>query len=165
MDEAGAVDSIYFDFTKAFDTVPHAHLISKLHMYNISPIVIDWVKAFLTTRTQQVRVASNCSRPREVCSGVPQGSVLQPILFVLYINDLPDGLNSDCYMFADDTKLFREDTSATDCQLPQTDIGLMDKWSEAWYLHFNSNKCSVLPVGSRNIDRYHYNLGGSNYFY
>ncbi len=161
MDKDGAVDSIYFDFAKAFDTVPHAHLISKLHMYNISPIVIDWVKAFLADRTQQVTVFSNCSRPRKVCSGVPQGSVLGPILFVMYINDLPDGLHSNCYMFADDTKLFREVTSPTDCQLLQNDIGLIDKWSKAWHLSFNPSKCSVFPVGRRNIDRYHYNLGAT----
>ena len=79
LNEGGAVDSIYFDFTKAFDTVPHAHLISKLYMYNISPIVIDWVKAFLTDRNQQVRVSSNCSRPRKVWCSTGQCSRAYPL--------------------------------------------------------------------------------------
>ena len=96
LDNGGSLDAIYFDFMKAFDTVSHKRLIGKLESYGISEDVIEWVKSFLTDRRSSQRVRVN-----DCCSDF-QDSVLGPMLFVIYINDLPDKLESDCYMFADD---------------------------------------------------------------
>ena len=112
-----SVDSIYLDFQKAFDTVPHRRLSVKLKAYGIKGALLKWIESFLGMRKQQVSVNGCLSSEKSVISGVPQGSVLGPLLFVLYINDLPDDLDSMVLMFADDTKLFRiikqnEDTEA-----------------------------------------------------
>ena len=95
------------DSMKAFDTVPHKRLIHKLTMNSISPSILRWIEGFLTGCKQQVCVNGSMSKWAEVSSGIPQGSVLGPILFVIYINDLPNEIRSDIYMFADDTKVFR----------------------------------------------------------
>ena len=91
---------------KAFDTVPHKRLIYKLRMNGISPSILRWIEGFLTGRKQQVCVNGSMYKWADVTSA-PQGSVLGPILFVIYINDLPNEIKSDIYMFADDTKVFR----------------------------------------------------------
>ena len=103
-------DVVYLDFQKAFDTVPHKRLMVKLQAYGISGVILNWINAFLNGRTQTVIVNSIASRKEAVLSGVPQGTILGPQLFVLYINDLPDTLVCHCMMFADDTKSFREIT-------------------------------------------------------
>ena len=100
------VDAIYFDFAKAFDTVPHRRLLKKLKGYGIDGKILEWIKSFLQNRTQSVKVNGIFSNIASVKSGVPQGSVLGPILFILYINDLPDVVQSNVYLFAEDTKMF-----------------------------------------------------------
>ena len=99
---------------KAFDTLPHKRLIGKLESYGISEDLIEWVKSFLTDKRQRVRVNGSYSDFQQVTSGIPRGSVLGTILFVIYINDLPDKLESDCYMCADDTKILRQIASTSD---------------------------------------------------
>ena len=91
---------------KAFDTVPHKRLIGKLKSYCIEYYTLRWIQAFLSDRVQQVNVNGTNSEWANITSGIPQGSVLGPILFVLYINDLPKNIVSNVYMFADDTKIF-----------------------------------------------------------
>ena len=140
-------DVVYLDFQKAFDTVPHKRLMVKLQAYGISGDILNWINAFLDGRTQRVIVNGIASREEAVLSGVPQGSVLGPLLFVVYINDLPDTLVGNCMMFADDTKSFREITDVADMNMMQNDLHLMEKWSKTWLLKFHPEKCVVMSVG------------------
>ena len=107
LDNGFSIDSIYLDFMKYFDTVLHKRLIYKLRMNDINPSILRWIEGFLTGRQQQVCVNGSMSKWADITSGIPQGSVLGPILFVIYIKDLPNKIKSDIYMFADDTKVFR----------------------------------------------------------
>ena len=160
--ESKVVDVIYFDFAKAFDTVPHRRLIKKLNAYGIRGLTLDWIKSFLSDRHQYVKVNDKLSKEGKVLSGVPQGSVLGPLLFVMYINDLPEVTNSDMYLFADDTKLVEEINSAEDAIRLQLDIDAMERWSKDWLLRFHPDKCHVLTLGKFwNIKHAHpYNIGG-----
>ena len=131
---------MYLDFQEAFDTVPHKRLMVKLQAYGISVVILNWINAFLNGSTQRVLVNDIASRKEAVLSGVPQGSVLGPLLFVLYINDLPDTLVYHCMMFSDDTKSFREITDVADMNMLQNDLHLMEKWSKTWLLQFHPGK-------------------------
>ena len=143
----GVVDSIYFDFSKAFDTVPHQRLSVKMKAYGIDGKVLSWIEAFLTGREQVVRVNGELSVPMPVISGIPQGSVLGPLLFVLYINDLPGVVKSNILLFADDTKIFKQVKSQDDALRLQQDIDALKHWSDKWLLRFNTGKCHVLTMG------------------
>ena len=150
------VDSIYLDFAKAFDTVPHRRLIGKLESYGIRGDTLNWIKGFLQDRTQQVVVNGSTSGVAPVISGIPQGTVLGPVLFVIYINDLLDDITSDGLMFADDTKVFRQITSREDAIALQNDIRKLEEWSDTWLLKFNAEKCHVLTLGKfENIKHAH----------
>ena len=121
----------------------------KLESYGIGGVALEWIKAFLVNRKQRVMINGIASEWTNVTSGVPQGSVLGPILFVLYINDLPDVVDADSniYMFADDTKLYREMSDVTDVTTLQSDITEMEKWSNEWLMSFHPAKCKVLKLG------------------
>ncbi len=105
LDEGVAVDLIYLDLSKAFDSVNHRLLLDEFRGYGIAPIVISWVECFLSRRTFQVNVNGTLSHMAEAISGVPQGSVIGPILFAIYVNDLPDRLSAGSLLHADDVKL------------------------------------------------------------
>ena len=143
------VDIFYMDFQKAFDTVPHYRLISKLRNLGVSGKTLNMISDFLSDRTFQVRVGDSKSQTHVITSGVPQGSVLGPLLFLIYINDLPDGIKSYISMFADDVKMLARSPAAIDSQ---EDINKMLQWQDAWLLTFNTKdeKCKVLHVGKAN---------------
>ena len=105
IDNGLPVDTLYLDLQKAFDSVPHQRLILKLERLGITGNLSRWIKNFLSERKQRVVLNGISSDWTDVISGVPQGSVLGPILFILYVNDLPDKVKSYCKIFADDTKL------------------------------------------------------------
>ena len=108
------VDTVYLDFSKAFDTVPHRRLVGKLEAYSIYGSLLSWIPSFLIGSTQKVSVNGSLSSSKPVLSGIPHGSVLGPLLFVIYINNLPDKLCSSSLMFADDPNVFREICSEND---------------------------------------------------
>ena len=143
----GVVDTIYFDFAKAFDSVPHERLPGKLKSYGINGKILEWIKAFLSNRRQILNVNGMKSDPATVLSGIAQGSVLGPILFVIYINDLPEVVKCGTYLFADDTKIFRQITTKEDALQLQSDINSLEQWSQKWLLTFHPKKCHVLMLG------------------
>ena len=149
LDRGGSVDVVYFDFMKAFDKVSHERLIMKLESYGIDGAIQKWIKAFLSDRRQRVVVNRATSEWAGVTSGVPQGSVLGPLLFVIFINDLPDVVSqrSNPYMFADDTKMIREISNVQDNLSLQSDIDAMLTWSVDNKMFFHSGKCKVLGLG------------------
>ena len=146
LDEGGSIDVIYMDFQKAFDTVPHRRLILKAEAHGIGGRLLGWLKDFLANREQRVVVNGTKSSSARVTSGVPQGSVLGPVLFLLFINDLPNGISNFIKMFADDTKLFSEPKHADDHSL-QNDLDVLQDWSEKWLMSFHPEKCKVLKIG------------------
>lgn len=123
LDSGYQVDAIFLDYSKAFDRVPHHRLILKLTQLNIHPNVIAWIKEFLSHRTQYTVVNNSHSNYVNVRSGVPQGSVLGPLLFLIYINDLPNCVSSHIRLFADDCVLYRNISSNADRELLQFDLG------------------------------------------
>ena len=151
LDQGGDLEVVYCDFMKAFDKVPHRRLIHKIEKYGITENILGWIESFLSDRTQCVVINGTKSDCAAVTSGIPQGSVLGPILFVIYINDLPEVVNKDSYvyLFADDTKVFREVKSEDDRKILQNDIDRMVEWSNTWMLKFHPDKCKVMKLGSK----------------
>ena len=119
LDEGKAVDVVYLDFAKAFDKVPHSRLAAKLESCGVGGKVLCWIKSWLLGRRQKVGIRGKYSDWAEVLSGVLQGSVLGPLLFLVYINDLDEGILSKISKFADDTKLCREIGSELDAKILQ----------------------------------------------
>ena len=160
VDDGSPVDVIYLDFQKAFDKVPHQRLICKLKSHGMGNSIINWIEQWLTDRRQRVVVDGEVSSWKSVLSGVPQGSVLGPILFLVYINDLEEGVTGKILKFADDTKLFRKVKEIGDKQNLQDDIDKLVKWSEKWQMLFNFGKCKCLHTGSGNTGM-NYEMGGT----
>jgi hypothetical protein len=153
---------IIMDFSKAFDTVPHNRLLHKLKSYGITGNTHRWLSNFLTKRTQRVVVNGEHSKWVHVKSGVPQGTVLGPLLFLVYLNDLPDNISSEVRLFADDCVLYRQITSNIDINQLQTDLDTLSSWQNTWQMHFNADKCFVLKIShSNNATTHQYKLGQS----
>ena len=141
------VDVILLDFAKAFDKVPHSRLLYKLDYYGVRGQTNTWIKGFLSDRKQQVLLEGTQSIRADVLSGVPQGTVLGPLLFLAYINDLPDSLrSSDARLFADDSLLYRTVNGAKDNSLLQEDLAALEEWERIWQMSFNPSMCSVIRV-------------------
>ena len=149
IDDGETIDAIYMDFMKAFDKVPQERLLRKIEACGIGGPLLGWVRSSLTGRKQRVNVGKDSSKWKWVTTGIPQGSVLGPTLFVLYINDLPDSIqnNSTAVMIADDTKLFARTDTYKDKDQLQEDLVCVCKWSSLWSLKFHPDKCKVLSLG------------------
>ena len=150
LDSKTPVDAVYLDFRKAFDTVPHERLLNKLYGYGVRGEILNWIKNFLTDRSQFVSINDQCSSEIPVTSGVPQGSVLGPTLFIYFINDLPQVVNCTMKIFADDTKAYVPIFDSSDSLKLQEAIDNLVEWSERWLLKFNNSKCKVLHLGKNN---------------
>ena len=129
-----------------FDKIPYQRLLSKLHHYGIQDSNLDWIADFLTDRSQRVVVDGEASQAAPVTSGMPQGSVLSPILFLCYINDLPEQVSSRCHLFADDSILYREIKSQRDCKALQEDLDALASWEKKWGMEYHPDKCNILRV-------------------
>ena len=151
--KAYQVDSVYLDFKRAFDSVVHCKLLHKLTLFGVSGNLLKWIESFLSNRFYAVRVGNFYSERTPVLSGVPQGSVLGPLLFIMFINDLIDCCNSEScsiFVFADDAKCFSCIKSYLDCEKLQTTLNAIEIWSNEWQLPLALNKCQLISFYLRN---------------
>ena len=157
LEERGYVVAIFLDFAKAFDKVSHPHLLLKLQHHGIKGQLLKWISDFLTTRRQRVVIDGHSSGWSEVTSGLPQGSILGPFLFLVYINDFPLAVKCKCGLFADDSILHRKVTSESDCEDLQTDLHSAYDWCNSWLVTLKSEKsnCKILHLW-RSKDPYHH---------
>ncbi|CAM5165119.1 unnamed protein product [Natator depressus] len=160
-DKGDPVDIVYLDFQKAFDKVPHQRLLRKLSCHGIRGKILSWIENWLKDREQRVGINGKFSEWRGVTSGVPQGSVLGPILFNLFINDLEKGVNREVAKFADDTNLLKIVKTKADCEELQKDLTKLSDWATKWQMKFNVDKCKVMHIGKNNL-HYTYNMMGAN---
>ena len=154
VDDGNCVDLIYFDYKKAFDKVAHHRLLCKLKSLGLSSNVICWIEGFLSNRRQRVVINGTKSEWSNVTSGVPQGSVLGPILFLVFVADITEVVESDMILFADDTKLYRKIESEEDSHILQRDIDNLYLWSKDWLMEFNKDKCKTIHYGHMAIIAY-----------
>ena len=149
LNHGGQCDVMLLDFCKAFDKVPHLRLFYKLHHYGIRGSVLTWITDFLTDRSQRVILDNKESNPCSVLSGVPQGTVLAPLLFLIYINDLPLHVSNKVRLYADDVILYSHIHSVNDCHNLQQDLDKLTEWSHKWQMIFNPKKCEFLRITNK----------------
>ena len=154
LESGSQIDVTYTDFKKAFDKVPHQRLLRKLQSYGVNNIALQWIKDFLCNRKQRVELNNSYPGWYKVESGIPQGSILGPVLFLIYINDLPDFCDestheSDIYLYADDAKVYRKIQSKKDEASLQSTVNKLKEWSDTWLLKLNIDKCKVVSYSVR----------------
>ena len=159
-EECKATDVIFLDFAKAFDKVPHRKLVAKLDKYGINEKVINWFRDWLNNRIQRVTINGETSDWEAVLSGVSQGSVLGPLLFVIFIDDIDVGIVSNILKFADDTKIYGKVRNPDGVENLQKDLDKLWSWSEKWQMSFNVDKCKVMHIGYYN-EKAKYMMNGS----
>ena len=163
VDDGNEIDVLYTDFEKAFDKVNHRKLLMKLNMYGVNNNVIEWIGEYLKNRKFQVRVNGEMSELFDVRSGVPQGSVLGPVLFVIYVNDifeLWDGA-IDMYLYADDAKIFTVVKSIDDQYLFQQCMNKLIIWCDTWDIKLNIDKYNVIQYNFKGFE-FEYKIGNCN---
>ena len=147
IDQGDQVDIVYIDFEKAFDKVLHnKRLLYKLKHYGIHIKIINWIETFLASKNQYVKINGICSTYKPVLSGIPQGSVLGPVLFLIFINDLANKINIPTFLFADDAKLFTKINSSYDACILNNFCQEITQWSDQWLMKVNKTKCNVLSL-------------------
>ena len=140
------------DFAKAFDKVPHQRLLYKLKFYGIKNQTLNWISAFISNRTQTVVLDGESSDIAPVTSGVPQGTVRGPVLFLVYINDLSEYMkSSQLRLFADDSIIYKTIKSPKDCDSLHEDLDAAARWESDWLMTFHPDKCSVLTITNKNL--------------
>ncbi len=162
LDKKHQIDMIVMDFQKAFDKVPHKRLILKLNRYGIRGKTLNWIENFLTQRKQRVVVEGDYSEWVRVESSVPQGTVTGPLYFLLFINDLPDGIKGHVRLFADDCILYNTIAGPEDASRLQSDLDTLTSWQNRWQMDFNAQKCFVLHFShARSPKIYDYSLNNT----
>ena len=157
-----SIDLIFLDFAKAFDMVSHDGILFKLKFYGFSNKIIKFIHSFLKGRKQKVVLGDVESDWKDVLSGVPQGSVLGPLLFIIYINDMPNLLNHICKLFADDSKLIGIIRNTQDSITLQSDIEKLVQWADDWSMQFNGEKCKVMYIGNTRRPKHPYTMESAN---
>ena len=152
LDAGNPIDVVYLDFAKAFDKVPHRRLLAKLQAHGIHGHVLSWFEEWLRDRQQRTVLNGEASEWEPVASGVPQGSVLGPLAFVVFINDLDDEADnvSICSKFADDTKCGQVIKCDSDVKILQDCLDNLVSWADKWGMEFNVTKCKVMHIGRNN---------------
>ena len=149
LDNGASSHIIFLDFAKAFDSVPHQRLLLKLDHIRVRGELQRWIRAFLTDRQQRV-VCNGCpSAWTKVTSGVPQGSILGPLLFLVYINDISDNLASPTKLFADDCAIYHQISNTIDCLILQGDLSRLYTWTQKWQLALNLSKCKAICISNK----------------
>ena len=148
VDKKFQVDVAILDFAKAFDKVAHARLAHKLNYYGVRGPLLQWLQSFLTDLTQKVIFDGSHSSPCHVTSGVPQGSVLGPALFLIYINDIIANIHSQLRLFADDCLLYCPIHSFNDHKILQSDLDSLSSWADIWQMEFNVKKCCIMQISA-----------------
>ena len=151
VDKGEGCDILHLDYSRAFDTVPRGRLQKKLEAVGITGKILNRIGNFMHCRQQRVVVEGTCSSWTHVNSGVPQGSVLDPVLFLIYINDLPKFASCRIRMYADDTKCSSRIICLDDA-FQQNINKLMSRPCD-WQLSFNASKCKVIHIGRKNNER------------
>ena len=126
--------------------MPHERLLLKLSRYGIDGPLLRWFRNFLTNRHQRIVIRGTYSSWSQVTSGVPQGTILGPTLFLIYVNDIPNVVTSTIKLFADDTKIYRELNNVDDTFALQSDLDSLENWTKSWQVKFNSEKCEVMRI-------------------
>ena len=164
LNERKQTDAILLDFYKAFDKVPHHHLKLKLeyYTYGVRNQTLKWLSSFLEERTQHVVYCGYISYSANVISGVPQGTVLGPLLFLIYINDLPECVSSMCSLFADDCLVYRRIESERDIKILQNDLTNLELWVRKWLMTFNTEKCEAIQLSLKPAIPNSYTLYGEH---
>ena len=172
LDSRSQVDVVFLDFSKAFDKVPHSKLIYKLSKLDLNPQIVNWIRSYLSNRSQYVEIHNVKSSSLNVLSGTPQGSVISPLLFLIYINDLVQNLTVSHRLFADDCVVYHEIKSIEDNIILQNNLNLIFDWCRTWSLPLNIAKTALLQIHRKsNPLSFNYNINSvpvhsvSNYKY
>lgn len=165
LDASGQIDVLFLDLCKAFDKVPHGKLLHKLQCLGLPGKIVQWIRAYLQNRQQYVVINNSSSSVLHVTSGVPQGSVLGPLLFLIYVNDLADVIpeNVSVRLFADDCIIFKQIVSPRDHIELQQALIAIDNWCEKWGMQLNTQKTVLLRI-TRKLNPSHccYSLRNNN---
>ena len=150
MNKGKVTGAIFLDLKKVFDTVSHKLLLNKLHSYGITGNTLQWIESYLNNRSQAVNINSALSDFRNIDIGVPQGSILGPLLFIIFVNSLPDSVNCKCVTYADDTTLLASSSDPVTLQTElKRNLDMIAHWFKSNQLTFNINKTKLMVFGTR----------------